>query len=299
MKTSRRASFDPIAAAPVPAKRGRARLAWKPAAVAAAILALPVGGQAADLPAGAPAPAPAAGTWTVTLGVEARMEPVFRGSDEFLFLPYPIVDIRPAGTPERFRGPRDGIGIALYDTGDFRVGAVAQFRRQRRESDSDALRGLGNVPWAAEVGGFLEYWWVPWLRARAEVRQGFNGHHGIVSDLMLDAVIPVTPRMTLSGGPRLTLASTAADSPYFSIDPLQSLASGLPVYSVKGGVQSVGAGAQVRYLWTPAWATHAFVEYERLTAGVANSPLVVQRGSPDQLTIGAGLTYAFSIGRFW
>jgi outer membrane protein len=276
-------------------------VAWKRLAVAsiAAILSYSLPAKAAGLAAGGPTPAPSPSGWTVTLGVEGRAEPVFRGSDDLIFLPYPIVDVRPAGTPERFRGPRDGIGFALFDTGNLRLGPVGRLRRQRRESDDDALRGLGNVPWAAEIGGFAEYWWGSWLRARAELRQGFNGHHGVVSDLMLDAVVPVTGRLTLSGGPRLTLASTAANAPYFSIDPVQSLASGLPVYAAKGGVQSVGAGARARYFWTPAWATHAFVEYERLTAGAAHSPLVEQRGSPNQVTVGLGVTFAFNINPLW
>jgi MipA family protein len=247
------------------------------------------------------APPPAtAYDWTITVGAEGRVEPIFQGSNDYTVRPYPIFDLRRYGTPERFRGPRDGIGIGLIDIGNLQLGPVGQFRMTRRESDDpSALHGLGNVPWAVEIGGFAEYWWVPWLRSRAEVRQGFNGHHGLVADLTADAVVPVNPQLTLSGGPRLTLASTAATSPYFSIDAAQSAASGLPVYDARGGVRSVGAGAQARYFWTPQWATHGFVEYERLSDDAANSPLVTQRGSANQVTIGFGATRAFDIKQPW
>jgi len=163
----------------------------------------------------------------------------------------------------------------------------------------DALFGLGNVPWAVEIGAFAEYWWAPWLRTRGEVRQGFNGHHGVVADLFVDAVVPVNPQLTLSGGPRITLATTKATSPYFSINAVQSAASGLPTYAAEGGIHSVGAGTKARYFWTPQFATHAFVEYERLTEDAANSPLVTQRGSPNQFTIGFGATRSFDIKQFW
>src|SRR6516165_6320956 len=143
---------------------------------------------------------------------------------------------------------------------------------QRENANSAAVRSLGNVPWAAEVGIFAQYWWVPWLRTRTEVRQGFHGHHGIVSDITTDAVVPVGPQLTLSAGPRLTLATTPAVSPYFNITPAQSVRSGLPIYDTKGGIRSYGAGAQARYLWTPQWATHVFVEYERLSGEPAGSP---------------------------
>jgi outer membrane protein len=238
--------------------------------------------------------------WTVTLGAEGREEPLFQGSSRERLRPYPIFAVRRYGTPEPFRGPRDGLDVAVIDDGTFQLGPVGQLvYSQRDKSDFPAVRSLGNVPWAAEVGVFAQYWWMPWLRSRVEVRQGFNGHHGIVSDITADAVVRVTQQWTLSAGPRLTLATTPAVSPYFSISPVQSLLSGLPVYDAKGGIKSYGVGAQARYLWTPQLATHVFVEYERLTGDVSGSPLVTQRGSPDQVTIGFGATQAFDIKSPW
>jgi len=238
--------------------------------------------------------------WTVTLGVEGREEPLFQGSSRERLRPYPIFAVRRYGTPEPFRGPRDGLDAALIDERNFQMGPVGQFVwSQREQANSPAVRSLGNVPWAAEVGIFAQYWWVPWLRTRTEVRQGFNGHHGIVSDITTDAVVPVSPQLTLSAGPRLTLATTPAVSPYFNITPAQAVRSGLPIYDTKGGIRSYGAGAQARYLWTPQWATHVFVEYERLGGEPADSPLVTQKGSPDQVTIGFGVTRSFDIKTPW
>jgi outer membrane protein len=237
--------------------------------------------------------------WSVTIGAEGRVAPVFHGAKRDVLFPYPLFGIRRFGTPESFRGPRDGFGIGLFEESRFQLGPVGEFVWWRRERADTALQGLGNVPWAVEAGIFAEYWWVPWLRTRAEVRQGFNGHHGLVSDIFVDAVVPAGTQWTISGGPRVTLASTPAISPYFSIDAAQSAASGLPLFDAKGGVRSIGAGTQARYLWTPQWATHAFVEYERLTGDAAVSPLVVQRGSANQLTIGFGVTRSFDIKQPW
>jgi MipA family protein len=273
---------------------------WR-AAIAGFLVALsvPVVASAADADArGSVSPAPAY-DWTVTIGAEGRVEPIFLGSTRDVLLPYPIIAVRRFGTPEPFRGPRDGIGIGLFEWNNFQIGPVGQLRMPRRQRLDAALQGLGNVPWAVELGVFAEYWWVPWLRTHAELRQGFNGHHGLVSDIFLDAVVPVGPQWTLSAGPRITLASTSATTPYFSIDAAQSAASGLPLFNAKGGVRSVGAGTQARYLWTPQFATHAFIEYERLSGDVASSPLVVQRGSANQLTVGFGATRFFDIKSPW
>jgi outer membrane protein len=237
--------------------------------------------------------------WTITLGAEARMLPAFDGSSRSVVRPVPLFDFRRAGTPRHFSGPRDGFGFGLFDTGSFRFGPSAKLRLPRRESDDVKLAGLGNVDYAIELGAFVELWPVQWLRTRGEIRQGLGGHHGIVADWMADVVLPVTTQLTFSAGPRVTYVTAEANRPYFSITVLQSLNSGLPVFDAKGGVYSYGGGAQVRYEWNRQWATHVFVEYERLTGDAANSPLVVQRGSPNQVTAGLGITYSFDVPGFW
>ena len=269
-------------------------LAAMPAAVA----------HAADLTPAPPPVAPAAANqppaaWTVELGLELRTLPHFQGSSVYGVYPFPLLDVRAAGTPPRFHAPRDGIGYALYDTPTIKAGPVVQVELGRHVKHNPSLEGLGNVGATAEIGGFVDYWPVPWLRARVEVRQGFGGHHGIVSDETVDLVVPVGPQWTLSGGPRMTVATHEANAPYFDVNAAQSGAAGLPVYDSGGGIRSIGAGAQARYQWNRRWASHAFVEYTRLVGGVGGSPIVTERGAPDQGMIGFGTTYTFDIPALW
>src|SRR5262249_60519711 len=121
----------------------------------------------------------------------------------------------------------------------------------------------------------------------------------IVCAVMTEAVVRAGPQWTFSGGPRLRLATAPALNPYFGVTSAQSAISGLAIYDAKGGLRSYGAGAQARYLWTPQWATHVFLEYERLSGDVSGSPIVTQRGSPDQVTIGFGFTRSFDIKAPW
>jgi len=70
--------------------------------------------------------------------------------------------------------------------------------------------------------------------------------------------------------------------------------SAQPVYSAGSGFQAVGAGAQLKYRFNPAWATYGFVEYDKLVGPTANSPIVTgPGGSANQWTVGLGLTYSF------
>jgi MipA family protein len=236
--------------------------------------------------------------WTVTVGGEVVSEPAWPGANdqEIRFRPY--FNIRRAGTPERFSNGRESFGFAFFDQGNFAIGVAGALKHLNDDLPS-TRQGIFGSDYAAELGGFVDYWVLPWLRGRVEVRQGIAGHHGVVADLMADAVFAVNPALTLSAGPRVTFASSAALSPFFSVDAFQSAVTGLPTFNARGGLNSVGAGAKARYRWTNEWATHVFVEYERLTGDAADSPYVVQRGSENQVTVGAGLTYSFDIPQFW
>lgn len=260
---------------------------------------------AADLPAPAPAPATyapasAPNDWTVTVGLEGRAVPAWPGAPEtmFGFTPVPLFSIRKAGTPPDFFGARDSFGFPILDLGQWKFGPAFQLVWERRASDYWQLNGLGNVDYALQVGGFAEYWPVPWMRLHGEVRQGIGGETGVTGDLFLDAVVPFG-QFRFSAGPRVTVQSASAVTPYFSITAAQSAASGLPVYSASGGLYSYGAGTQLEYFWNPQWSAHVLAEYQRLTGSSADSPLVTLRGSPNQFTFGMGATYSFNMHSLW
>ena len=235
----------------------------------------------------------ASGNWTMTIGAEGRYEPDYEGANHSMLSPTPIFSIRRAGSVDQFRSPRDNVSIALTDFGDLRAGLAGKFVTSRKASSYSELNGLGDVKAAFEVGGFIEYFPVDWFRVRNETRQGFGGHQGVVSDFSADFIVPVTPAITISAGPRFTWESTKAVAPYFGIDALQASVSGLSPFDAKGGAHTAGAGAQIKYRIDPQWEVHSFVEYDRLLGDAAKSPLTTARGSLNQTTVGIGASYSF------
>jgi MipA family protein len=233
------------------------------------------------------------GDWTLTIGAGGEYKPDFEGSKHALFSPVPIFSLRRAGAAEQFHGPRDGASIAVIDFGDLQAGPTAKFVSSRKASSYSELNGLGDVNAAFEFGGFIQYFPVDWFRLRNETRQGFGGHHGIVSDFSADFILPVARGLTVSAGPRFTLESSKATSPYFSIDAAQAMATGLSLFDAKGGPHSAGAGAQISYRIDMHWEVHSYVEYQRLLGDAARSPLVTVRGSVNQTTVGFGASYSF------
>jgi outer membrane scaffolding protein for murein synthesis (MipA/OmpV family) len=103
------------------------------------------------------------------------------------------------------------------------------------------------------------------------------------------------PAWTLTLGPRLSLVDDDYMRTYFSVTTAQAVTSGLPAFEAGGGLKSAGALGSVTYQWTPQFATMAYAEYARLLGDAVDSPIVAQRGSPDQVTAGIGAKYSFSV----
>ena len=239
-------------------------------------------------------PSPVGG-WTVTVGSGGEAAPSYPGADSQRFSPVPIISVRRAGTPRQFKGMRDNISFAVFDNGTgFRAGPAGKYRRARKASDYSELTGLKDVDYAIEVGGFAEFYAIDWLRLRAEVRRGFNGHEGIVADFAADAIVPLSERLTFAFGPRYTVTDNRYASTYFGVTPVEALLSGLPAFNA-GSSSAVGAGAQLRYQLDPQWEVRGWVEYDRLLGSAADSPIVTMRGNANQLTAGIGVAYSFDI----
>jgi MipA family protein len=286
-------------------------------AFAALAVVAPTMAAAADLPVQPPAPPPTAPVtftppvpdWTVTVGAEFRVIPAWPGAPltPLGYTGVPLFSIRKAGTPPEFFGARDSFGFSIIDLGMFKIGPAVKLVWQRDSGSYDQLRGLANVNYAVQAGGFAEFWPVPWLRLRTEVRQGFWGENGVTGDAFLDAVVPFG-QFRWSGGPRVTLQSAAAINPYFGFTAAEAAVANttagqppLPLtgYSASGGLYSYGAGTKLEYFFDPQWEVHSLFEYERLTGSAGDSPLVTLRGSPNQFTFGLGASYSFNMHPLW
>ena len=233
------------------------------------------------------------GDWKLIVGATGLVAPDFLGANDLMFSVSPIISLGKAGPEARFTSRDDNISISLFDNGAVRAGLNAKILFSRDEGDSDALRGLDPVRWGGEIGGFAEFYPTDWLRIRGEVRQGVRTHSGVVAEVRADAFHDVTPAIRISGGPRLTFASSDYFDTYFGVTPSESVSSGLAVYNPGSGLGSVGLGGAIDWKTTEKFTTSFFSEYQRLTGPAANSSLVEERGSVDQFTFGLSAAYRF------
>ena len=234
------------------------------------------------------------GEFTLTVGGRAYFEPRYDGGKAGVFTGAPLISVKPKGSFEKFTSPRESSGFTVLESEQFFIGPVFSFNNERLPGDDRALRGSHRVDFAFEPGLFIEYLPTDFLRLRAEFRQGIGGHHGQIFDFSADVFKHLDDKKWLvAAGPRLTIATADALGPYFDVRPPQAAATGLPIYTTRGGIRSAGFGVDFRYNWTERFQTELFGEYERLVDRVADSPLVRFRGDPNQYRIGVGATYKF------
>ena len=255
----------------------------------------------ANAPAGEPD-----GDWQVQLGVGALYAPAFLGSKHYQLRAGPNIEVR--YQDRYFVSLIDGIGFDMIKSDHFRAGPIVKYEQKRRESGktmllvaggrSDALRGLGDVSATAEAGGYAQYQ-TGGFSAKTEVRKGLGGHDGLIAQIgaryttQLPGMRVGGRPISLSLGPRTTIVDKRYNRAYFGVDSGQSARSGLPLFKAKGGLLSYGAGATLIVPVSARLNAAVLGGYDRLAGDAARSPLVRQRGSHNQASVGLGLVYGF------
>lgn len=235
-----------------------------------------------------------AGNWYLDVGGAVVHAPKFEGASSKKFFFQPIISFGRQGVTSRFVSRNDNISLALFDTGSFRAGLAGKLIFGRDSADHTEIKGVSSVPFGGELGVFAEVYPADFLRVRGEVRHGIRSHNGVIAEVAADAFVDLTQSVRLSAGPRVAWASQGYFDAWYGVSAAESAASGLAEYSPGHGFQSYGVGGALTWQTTDNVSTSVFAEYKRLAGPAENSSIVRQRGSKDQLSIGASATYRFN-----
>lgn len=245
----------------------------------------------------------------LTIGVGAVYVPSYRGSDDYILSPVPLVrgrfkgvDINPrvAGVALDFISDdkESGIGFSLGPV------ATVSFNRSRRIKD-DVVRAAGKLDPSIDVGvsaGITKYRVLhdyDTLTLSTDVKWDVNGaYKGMVWSPAVSYSTPLSPAL-------LTVVAVSARHVddnfaryYYSVTPAQNLASGLPVYNAKGGWDSVNASMLMAYDLSGdardgGFSVFGVANYSRMLNDGKDTPFTSLRGSPNQWVLGAGIAYTF------
>jgi MipA family protein len=173
------------------------------------------------------------------------------------------------------------------------AGPLLALRRGRGENSNEALNGLGDIDTGLDAGGFIHFRKQGW-KASVDVRQNIsNTAQGATVNFATGVAIPLGTSLRLRANLDATWASAEYMQTFFGIDAQQSSQSGIAPYEAGSGFKHAAASLVADYPLNPEWSGFASLRYRRLLGDAANSPIVADLGSRDQVSASVGLKYRF------
>ncbi|MDQ1232408.1 MipA/OmpV family protein [Sphingomonas sp. SORGH_AS_0879] len=248
---------------------------------------------------------------TITIGLGAAYLPDYEGSNDYSLSPAPAALAYIDGHTITLIGNRvsvDLIGDKNNREWDFQAGPIGVVNLDRTAPsriDDARVRALGKIGAAVELGGYVGIGKVgvvtsPYDRLSVSVsyRHDVTGVHD--SGIWQPSVNYFTPLSTKAAVGLFATAEHAGRGyarRYFSIDPNQSVASGLPVYNARSGWKDWSVGGLATYSITgnllKGWKLVGGLTYGRMVNDFADSPIVSQAGSRSQWLSALGVAYTF------
>jgi outer membrane scaffolding protein for murein synthesis (MipA/OmpV family) len=231
----------------------------------------------------------------LSLGVGPVYRPDYFGSDDYEFAADPAAYVR-------FKNfvflDDDGADFGLIGFSNFRFGPTIRITGEREEDDNPALAGLGDVGTTFEFGGFAAATFVDRYSVKFRVRQGIaTGHRGMVVDGNATALLFRFGRVSTSVSAQTAWIGNDYADAYFSVDPAQSMASGLPVYDADRGFRDIGGSFNAYINVARRWSINPYVSYRYIFDNVGDTPIIKQFGDRNQFVAGFHVMREFRFGR--
>lgn len=293
MRRVYRAGAATLMAAGLGAAQAQSAVSTQPAA--------PAQGDPIAASAAAPMPsARAAPTFEGALGLVMVYRPAFSGSSDRKispqlagFIRYRRITLTGAGgfTTRRQDDVERGLDAELLRRERVRINLSLRYDPGRSESQSDQLRGMGNIK--ATVRTRLGLRWEPapfWSLSLATSLDalGSGGGYTVEAGLSRTFILDARQRVTLGAG--LIGAGDRYLQTWYGVTAEQSARSGYPIYEPNAGLRNVHASATWRIEVNPQWAGFASLGATRLLGAAADSPLTRQ---PNGYSVSAGIARRF------
>ena len=231
----------------------------------------------------------------IRIGLGPVFSPDYEGSDDYKVRFKPLLSFRYRDLIH-LDNNHLRINLSIKDRGDrgrFNAGPIVKIDFGRSKSDNPDLAGLGKVGTSLELGAFASYT-VGAYRARLRLQQDVtSGHSGTMLAGDVRVILNRTGRLVTIGSINTTWADSAYMDTYFSVNEVQSLASGMPVFNAGSGVKDIRLAIGANLDITRAWALAGNVSYTRLLGDAVNSPMVELRGTANQFVSGLFVIYSF------
>lgn len=235
--------------------------------------------------------------------------PEYEGSDDYVATAMPLIDIREQGA-YFIKGASINTNDSLLSAGltllhfsysenstrrmQIVMGPLVRAYGGRDENDSDVLNGLGDIDRSVGIGGFIEFTAGDWLANLSVSPQDVgNDNDGTLATFDIAYTTSIKDDLKLSTGLSTSWANDDYMQGYFGVTDAQATQSGLSRFDSESGFKDVGLHMKASYSVSPSWSLEGQLGYWQLLNDAADSPIVKDEGSADQVRGLVGLSYKF------
>jgi len=192
------------------------------------------------------------------------------------------------------------LDIDLLSSERYTLGPSFSYRFERDDVENDQVDQLDDVDAALEAGVNFAINFASLLDDQDGLSLGVrftqdlaDGHGGFVALTSANYSFPMTDRLRLTGGLELTAVSDDYADAYFGVSATEALRSGLSAYNAEGGLKDAKLSLRADYALNETWGVGAYVSYARLMGDFADSSIVEEAGSENQLFGFVGFRFSF------
>ncbi|KPF65652.1 MipA/OmpV family protein, partial [Porphyrobacter sp. AAP60] len=185
-------------------------------------------------------------------------------------------------------------------------GPAFRFRNDRNNRIRDeVVARAGKLDAALEVGGAASVGFRNLLRPFDQLTIGLQArrdvlgaHDGLIVEPQIGYRTTVSRAVVVQAQISAEFVDDNFADYYFTVSPAQALATGLPQFRAKGGLNRIGTTALVAYdldrnPLNGGWSLTGIGGWSRLVGDGADTPYTSVRGNANQFILGTGIAYTF------
>jgi outer membrane protein len=226
--------------------------------------------------------------------------PDYLGSNDYTIGAAPAGVIKFGDSDRYVRLIVTDINVNLIDSKTWSFGPALNYRIGRSDVDDNVVDRMRDIDGTVEVGAFGGWTWIGSddLRHRFSIGTEFlydvgGEHEGYLISGSVRYFKPVARPLTLTIGAALTYGSGEYMDTYFGVDSGNVGGSGLSAVNADSGLRDIRVPLMAIFSFNENWHVSGGVVYSRLLGDAADSPVVDDRGSKDQLFAGLGIAYSW------
>jgi MipA family protein len=232
-------------------------------------------------------------------GVGVGFLPDYEGSDDYTFGIAPVFRYTFQKQERYIQLLANELSANLLNHPNFRLGPVLTYHFGRNNQiDDRQVKRMKEIDGTVEGGIFADYVFRLSQNPRhrflvgGQAQYDLGGEsHGWKFTGSARYFHPISTPVDLFVTTQLNFATKDYMDTYFAVDSTDSTRSGLPKYTAGGGAKDVALAGGLLFYLSRSWVTTAGLRYSRLFSHAADSPIVDDRGSENQLFAGVGIAY--------